>query len=166
MPRDENLSSRKWNADIFGFWAMSEVQAVTDHFGALHAPLAYTTLFNTPPAHRRFWHAHAPLPAFRHDVIMMPRRYDSPLKLAGPSAQPRILNWRSASLNANMRRYSSNDRPHGFTSSSVNGISPSLSAHRGFRFLVTLKRCTPVWLVASLLSWFGLRIKSCRLRGH
>jgi len=42
------------------------------------------------------------------------------LKLAGPSAQPRTRPRRSASLRANIPRYSSNDRPHGTTWLSVN----------------------------------------------
>src|SRR5947209_7409497 len=44
-----------------------------------------------------------------------PRRVASALKLDGPSAQPRIRECKSASLIANMRRYSSKERPHGTT---------------------------------------------------
>jgi len=44
------------------------------------------------------------------------------LKLDGPSAQPRILQPRSASSSMNMATYSSNDRPQGTTFSRVNDM--------------------------------------------
>jgi hypothetical protein len=49
----------------------------------------------------------------RHDAVTSPRCVA--LKLAGPSPQPRIRRSRSSSPSANMRQYSSNDRPHGTT---------------------------------------------------
>ena len=53
-------------------------------------------------------------------MMAWPRAVDSALKLAGPSPQPRIVPARSASDKANMRRYSSKDRPHGTMPSRVN----------------------------------------------
>src|SRR4030095_15043224 len=49
-----------------------------------------------------------------------PRRVACTLKAAGPAPQATMRRCRSTSLNANIRRYSSNDRPHGTTRSSVN----------------------------------------------
>src|SRR5258708_21723975 len=54
------------------------------------------------------------------EMTLAPRRVASALKLAGPSAQPRMFPRRSPSLSANIRQYSSKDRPHGTICSSVN----------------------------------------------
>src|ERR1044071_2436758 len=69
-----------------------------------------------------------------HDTTACPRAVASALKLAGPSAHPRMDDSRSASVSANIRRYSSNDRPHGTTRSSVN--TPRLYV-RDFRLAPT-----------------------------
>src|SRR5262245_38356782 len=50
------------------------------------------------------------------ETTAWPLALASALKLAGPSPQPRMRPPRSASDRANMRRYSSNDRPQGMTS--------------------------------------------------
>src|SRR4051812_36248627 len=49
-----------------------------------------------------------------------PAAVASALKLAGPSAHPRMRECRSSDDSANIRQYSSNDRPHGTTCSRVN----------------------------------------------
>src|SRR5262245_13210899 len=65
------------------------------------------------------------------EMMLAPRRVASALKLAGPSPQPRILRPRSASVRANIRRYSSNDRPQGTTCSNVNMDSGRIRRGRG-----------------------------------
>src|SRR5438045_8634326 len=59
------------------------------------------------------------------DVTGQPRRVASALKLAGPSAAPRIDRPASALESANMRPYSSKVRPHGTIVASVN-IGPRI----------------------------------------
>src|SRR5919198_1531225 len=46
----------------------------------------------------------------------------SALKLAGPSAHPRMVRSRSSSVKSNIRRYSSNDLPQGTASLYLNAI--------------------------------------------
>src|SRR5262245_10669710 len=55
-----------------------------------------------------------------HDVTDHPAAVASALKLAGPSAHPRMRRRKSSEERSNIRRYSSNDRPHGTTPSNVN----------------------------------------------
>src|SRR5689334_20268549 len=55
-----------------------------------------------------------------HETTDNPAAVASALKLAGPSAQPKIRPCRSSEESANMRQYSSNDLPHGTTWDSVN----------------------------------------------
>jgi hypothetical protein len=49
---------------------------------------------------------------------LRPAAVISLLKLAGPSPQPKIRKFKSASDRLNINLYSSNDLPHGTTSSS------------------------------------------------
>jgi hypothetical protein len=54
------------------------------------------------------------------DVTCQPSAVASALKLAGPSAQPRIARSRSSSVSANILRYSSKERPQETIWASVN----------------------------------------------
>src|SRR4051794_10625741 len=49
------------------------------------------------------------------DTTRCPAIVASALKLAGPSAHPRMREFTSCEDSANIRQYSSNERPHGTT---------------------------------------------------
>src|SRR5689334_20970624 len=70
------------------------------------------------------------------------------LKLAGPSAQPRIPNRKSSSVRLNIRRYSSKERPQGTTASYLKAIH--VSSHQYARYLTPItQHLTPYTRITS-----------------
>ena len=103
------------------------------------------------------------------ETMEQPVAVASALKLAGPSAQPRIRRAKSSSDSENMRLYSPRERPHGTTSLSLNitirECKPEKSQRRQRSRFATSNGLCQSWFPLHRLVIFVQRWKRDRLGG-